>query len=155
MTKNASRQKSRQDLVLYFMSGWKIPLWIIPTRLLTPKHSYTPTSRTVNNRPPPTPGGTKIMPILSPSAEATIENCIPVLEAYTDLESIISLAQTCRTLHRLFVDNDTNRIKVTHFEVESFPLPHSTSLVLTTAAPVKNWRTAPARIPHYYRFQII
>lgn len=89
------------------------------------------------------------MPILSPSAEATIENCIPVLEAYTDLESIISLAQTCRTLHRLFVDHDTNRIKVTHFEVESFPVPHPTSLVLTTAAPVKNWRTAPARIPHY------
>ncbi|KAL3779189.1 hypothetical protein HJC23_008060 [Cyclotella cryptica] len=83
----------------------------------------------------------------SPSAETAIETCLQILETYADLESLISLSQTCHSMRHLLVDNATHEVKISHFEIESFPIPHASSLLPTS--PEQNWRTASARVPHY------
>ena len=81
------------------------------------------------------------------SAVSIIENCMPILESYTDFESIKSLTQTCHTIHNILVDATTGKMKVSHFEVENFPVPHPSTQEPHTI--IQNWCTAPARIPHF------
>ena len=82
----------------------------------------------------------------SPSTPASvIETCWPTIEVFLDLEATVSIAQSCRSLHAVIIDAESNKIKVTHFEVDNSPIPSSDE----TPFLAKNWHTAPARIPHY------
>ena len=83
--------------------------------------------------------------VYPPSAVATIENCLPILEAFTDIESAVSLSQTCRAIYSILIDATTRKLKVSHFEVDNYPVPHPTEPPVAE----RNWLTAPARIPHY------
>lgn len=82
-----------------------------------------------------------------PSAVAIIENCLPIIELYSDLESIVGLSQTCHAISNALIDATTGKIKISHFEVENFPVPHPT--VQDSFPSLRSWRNAPARIPHY------
>jgi hypothetical protein len=70
-----------------------------------------------------------------------IETCWPTIELHCDLESSIAIAQTCRSLHGAIIDADSNKVKVSHFEVGKFP---NCSLSSDDVPMPKNWTTAPA-----------
>mmetsp|Transcript_11369 Transcript_11369/g.20517 ORF Transcript_11369/g.20517 Transcript_11369/m.20517 type:complete len:497 (+) Transcript_11369:1-1491(+) len=83
-----------------------------------------------------------------------IETCWPTIESYSDLEATIAIAQTCRSLHYATVDSTSNKIKVSHFEVDNSPSTTTTipsSSLEDDDGPLipKDWHTAPTRIPHY------
>mmetsp|Transcript_9508 Transcript_9508/g.16887 ORF Transcript_9508/g.16887 Transcript_9508/m.16887 type:complete len:511 (-) Transcript_9508:33-1565(-) len=80
----------------------------------------------------------------SPTPMIVIETCWPTIETFLHLETSIAIAQTCHSLHRAIIDADSNKLKVSHFEVDNSPFPSSDETPL-----LKNWHTAPARIPHY------
>ena len=71
-----------------------------------------------------------------------IEACWLTIEPLADLESIISLSSTCRSLRDLLFDATTNKVKVTHFKVCNLPPPVDIDIP-------RNSITAPLRIPHY------
>ena len=87
--------------------------------------------------------------IRPPSVVVAIENCFAVLERYTDIESVVALSQTCRALHDMIIDETTRKVKISHFEVQNFPIPHNPTDQEPPDSLIKNWCTAPARIPHY------
>lgn len=82
-----------------------------------------------------------------PSAVRIIENCLPIIEVFSDLESIVFLSQTCHAIRNALIDATTGNIKASHFEVENFPVPHPTAE--EPFPPSRNWCNAPARLPHY------
>ncbi|KAL7466763.1 hypothetical protein ACHAXS_007050 [Conticribra weissflogii] len=82
----------------------------------------------------------------SPNALSGIIITWPIVEEYVDLESTIAVAQTCRALHQTIIDPNTLKVKVSHFEVCSYP-PAPTS----PPAPLfeSNWKASAQRIPHF------
>ena len=80
-----------------------------------------------------------------PTGLNVVETGWPTIEVFADLESTTAVAQTCRALHRIIVDADSRQLRASHFEVENTPCEPPAS----GDGPPRNWRTAPARIPHY------
>ena len=79
-----------------------------------------------------------------PATLSVIETCWSTIEVYLDLEAAVSLSQTCRALNKLIVDVDSDKLKLTHFEVDNTPTPSPRDVVVA-----RRWQNAPARIPHY------
>ena len=83
-------------------------------------------------------------PYYSPTPSAII-TCWPIVESFVDFESTIATAQTCRGLHGTIVDADTEKIKVSHFEVHNYP-PSPSSYTASRDAGAKS---GIPEIPHY------
>lgn len=86
------------------------------------------------------------------TAEIIIETCWSNIETFADLESTISLLQTCRSLHKLLIATATtqsgyNKVKVAHFQIVNLPPPDNFNN--SNIDIPRNYTTAHIRIPHY------
>jgi len=87
---------------------------------------------------------------MASSILSIIEQCWPEIELYADLETSLTLAETCSYMHKLIIDAHTNKLKVSHFEVDNTPFNSSLSFDEENREPIKkNWQTAPSRIPFF------
>mmetsp|Transcript_10875 Transcript_10875/g.23018 ORF Transcript_10875/g.23018 Transcript_10875/m.23018 type:complete len:459 (+) Transcript_10875:83-1459(+) len=85
----------------------------------------------------------------SPNALSGIIITWPIVEAYVDLESTISAAQTCRALHQTIIDPNTLKVKVSHFAVCSYPSAPTSPLAPLSESDRNHWKASAERIPHF------